>query len=270
MKDVRLIASDMDHTLLTGTGQLPPGFHEVVERLNAAGIVFVAASGRPLLTLRTMFPQGGPGIAYIGDNGGLVMHDGQVLFKSLMEPERYQDMIARTLARTTGVPVICGVEAGYAMTRHRRHEEVLSNFYAKLVFVDDLRDVAPEAVKFTAYFADADALAYRDDVYASAYGDDFSVTVGGPVWVDIMNRDVTKGSSILRLAAHLGIDADHMMAFGDTLNDLEMLDAVRHSYAVGNADAIVRARAKFLTASNEEHGVVQVIEKVLAHHETSS
>ena len=264
MKDVRLIASDMDHTLLTARGELPPGFHEVVERLNAAGIVFVAASGRPLITLRTMFPQGGPGIAYIGDNGGLVFHDGQVVFKSLMDPAQYQEMAARTLCETSGVPVVCGVEAGYALAKHREHEDVLRIFYSRLEFVDTLADLDVEAVKFTAYFPGRDARQWREETFDPSYADEFSVTVGGPVWVDIMNRGVTKGSSIMRLAEHLGVDADQMMAFGDTLNDLEMLDAVRHSYAVSNADDIVRERARFLTASNDDHGVVQVIEQVLA------
>lgn len=269
MKDVRLIASDMDHTLLTGRGELPPGFHEVVARLNAAGIVFVAASGRPVVTLRGMFPQGGPGIAYIGDNGGMVVHDGEVLFKSLIAPTAYHDILLRTLRQTSGVPVICAVEAGFAMAAHRRYEDVLRIFYSKLEFVDDLTAIAPEVVKMSTYFPDADARVQHDQVFNPAYGGDFSVTIGGPTWVDIMNRGVTKGSSLLRLAEHLGIDADHMMAFGDTLNDLEMLDAVRYSYAVSNADAIVRERARHLTGSNDEHGVVRVIEGVLAHHRTN-
>ena len=69
MRDVRLIASDMDHTLLDEQGELPPGIDSYVSRLHAAGITFVAASGRPLNRLQQMFPPR-DGIAYIGNNGG--------------------------------------------------------------------------------------------------------------------------------------------------------------------------------------------------------
>ena len=53
------------------------------------------------------------------------------------------------------------------------------------------------------------------------------------------------------------------MAFGDTLNDLEMLAAVEHSYAVANADQEIKDQAQFLTASNEELGVYQVLDRLL-------
>ena len=83
MRSVRLVASDMDHTLLDGQGAFPPGFLDDLRRLGEAGIVFVAASGRPLYTLRRMFPESDH-IAFISDNGGTVTHRGEVLFQSLV------------------------------------------------------------------------------------------------------------------------------------------------------------------------------------------
>ena len=55
-----------------------------------------------------------------------------------------------------------------------------------------------------------------------------------------------------------------MMAFGDTYNDIEMLDEVYYSYAVSNAEQAVRDRARFVTGSNDEYGVVSVIREVLS------
>jgi hydroxymethylpyrimidine pyrophosphatase-like HAD family hydrolase len=59
------------------------------------------------------------------------------------------------------------------------------------------------------------------------------------------------------------------MAFGDTDNDLEMLGSVYHSYAVSNADDAVHEVARFATASNDDHGVVQIIRTLLAEQEDS-
>ncbi len=55
MKNVKLIASDMDHTLLMENGKLPDGFFDYIDRLDEKGIRFVVASGRPMYTLRDMF-----------------------------------------------------------------------------------------------------------------------------------------------------------------------------------------------------------------------
>ncbi|MFT3876643.1 MAG: HAD family hydrolase [Propioniciclava sp.] len=264
MKDIRLIASDMDHTLLTSSGEFPPGFHDLVARLNEAGITFVAASGRALIRLRRMFPQGGPGIAYIGDNGGAMVHDGEVLFTSVMDAARYREMVTRTLEATRGVPIVCGVGRVYTLAEYRGYEDAFRVFFGEVEFVGSLTDLDVDVVKFTAYFPGGDALRHRDEVFDPAYSEEFSITLGGPQWLDIMNPGVTKGSTLLRLADHLGLEPGQMMAFGDTFNDLEMLDAVRHSYAVANAHDVVRERARFLTGSNDEYGVVQVIDQVLA------
>ncbi len=261
--DIHLIAVDLDHTLLTEAGDLPPGFDDHLRRLGDAGIVFVPASGRPLVTLKAMFPPSDRSIGYISDNGGLVSLGDDVLYMSLLPRESYRGMAALTAERTTGVPIICGVESAHVASEHRQHEGYLSRFYAKLAFVDRLADVDVDADKFTVYFPDGDSRSHYDRIYAPIYGDDYSVTVGGPVWVDVMNKGVNKGNALRILADHLGLFPEQMMAFGDTDNDLEMLDAMHHSYAVANADQTVRDRARFTTESNDEYGVVTVIRRLL-------
>lgn len=262
MKSVRLVASDLDHTLLDGAGRLPPGFADDLRLLDEAGIVFVAASGRPLFTLKAMFPESDQ-IAFISDNGGTVTYRGEVLFQSLLPTASYQEMVALTLARTTGVPVISGIDAAYVWRGHRQHEAVLRRFQTVIEFVDDLTAVDVPADKFTAHFPDRSSRHFHDTVFGPAYGADFSVTVGGPAWVDVMNPGVNKGNALKVLADRLGLEHDQLMAFGDTDNDLEMLGSVYHSYAVSNADEAIHQVARFTTASNEEHGVTQVIRQLL-------
>lgn len=263
MKSVRLVASDMDHTLLTADGELPPGFLEEIRQLNQAGVLFVAASGRPLVTLRSMFPPS-DGIAYIADNGGTVVYRDEILFQSLLPTASYHEMIELTRSRTTGIPMICGVESAYVWVGHRAHEEVLRRFQTVIEFVDDLSQVDVPADKFTAHFADGAARHYYETVFQPAYGADYSVTTGGAAWMDIMNQGVTKGRALGVLADHLDLAQDELMAFGDAPNDLEMLGSVYHSYAVSNAEDAIHEVARFTTASNEEHGVPQVIRALIA------
>ena len=77
MDRIRLIASDMDATLLDEYSQLPPKFTETIRALAGQGILFAAASGRPLYTLETMFPDLLEEIILIGDNGGAARWKGK-------------------------------------------------------------------------------------------------------------------------------------------------------------------------------------------------
>ena len=72
MDRIRLVASDMDATLLDENSQLPPDFEAAVKALAEKGIRFAAASGRPLYTLEEMFPNLRKEMILIGDNGGAI------------------------------------------------------------------------------------------------------------------------------------------------------------------------------------------------------
>lgn len=84
MDRIRLIASDMDATLLDEYSQLPPKFTETICALAGQGILFAAASGRPLYTLEMMFPDLLEEIILIGDNGGAARWKGKEDRKSVV------------------------------------------------------------------------------------------------------------------------------------------------------------------------------------------
>ncbi|EPD09892.1 cof family hydrolase, partial [Lacticaseibacillus paracasei subsp. paracasei Lpp48] len=93
MQNVKLIASDMDQTLLTSAGTLPPHFDRYLHRLGEAGIEFAVASGRPLYTLQETFPHFSDQISMVCDNGGLVYSHGQLIGKSLIPEEKYREIV---------------------------------------------------------------------------------------------------------------------------------------------------------------------------------
>lgn len=191
-------------------------------------------------------------------------HGTTILFQSLLAPSSYREMAALALQATPGVPVASGVDAAYALAAHREHEEYLNRFNPTIVFIDRFDDLDADVNKFSIYLPTGESRLYYETVFGPAYAAEFSVTVGGPLWVDLMNPGVHKGHGIRLLAEHLGLGRHELMAFGDADNDLEMLDEVHHSYAVSNAYETVRQRARFITESNADHGVLTVIRQVLA------
>lgn len=264
LSDVRLVASDMDYTLLADDKSMPEDMPGRIRALEGAGALFAAASGRPLYTLRDMFPDSWDHMAFVTDNGAAVVCREDVVFKSLIEPATVQALTEFTLEGGYGLPTVCGLDACYVREQDRRYDDVFRTFYHNIVYVETLDHLAAEVNKFTVYFPEGNAVPMRDEVYAPAWGEQLSVTCGGAVWIDIMNQGVDKGTGVERLCEHLGISVADVVACGDTDNDAEMLETVGHGYLVANAEERMERFADFRIPSNNERGVAQVIDAVLA------
>ena len=264
LQDVRVIASDMDFTLLADDKSMPEGMDGRIRALDDAGITFVAASGRPLYTLRDMFGGLHDRMAFISDNGAAVVCRDEVVFKSIIEPPTVQELTDFALGRGLGIPTVCGLEACYVRTCDRAYDEVFRTFYHNIVYLDSLDHLDAEVNKFTVYVPDGTAVALCADAFEPAFVDRLSVTCGGPVWIDVMNYGVDKGTGLARLCEHLGVDQADAAAFGDTDNDVQMLEWARHSYLMANAEARMEPHARFRAPSNNERGVAVVVDRILA------
>lgn len=264
LSGVRLVASDMDYTLLADDKSMPEDMPGRIRALEGAGALFAAASGRPLYTLHDMFPESWDHMAFVTDNGAAVVCREDVVFKSLIEPATVQALTEFTLEGGYGLPTVCGLDACYVREQDRRYDDVFRTFYHNIVYVETLDHLAAEVNKFTVYFPEGNAVPMRDEVYAPAWGEQLSVTCGGAVWIDIMNQGVDKGTGVERLCEHLGISVADVVACGDTDNDAEMLETVGHGYLVANAEERMERFADFRIPSNNERGVAQVIDAVLA------
>lgn len=262
MDRIRLIATDLDETLLINHIELPPDFERTVRALAAEGIYFAAASGRPLCSLEKMFASLKDVMIFIGDNGGAASLNGEMLYVREMPPEDWR-MLARAAKEAGDVGVLCGLNYAYVEKQYEKYDAVLKPFYADVCYVDRLEDADAVADKFTIYLPKCDSQRAYDEVY-SAYAESFSVAVAGAEWVDVMNKGVHKGSALVEIGRRLGIDTSEMMAFGDTFNDAEMLKTARYGFLMANGSPELRAEVPFIAPSNLEYGVAQIAEKVLA------
>lgn len=260
---VRIVASDMDCTLLADDGSMPPGMSERIEALARAGIVFCAASGRPLYTLKDMFASHLDQMALIADNGAAIWANGRLAYKDLIDPPTYHELIDFTLDDGRGRPVLCGTESAFLLECDRVYDDFFRRFFTKIEYVDTFAGLDAEADKYTVYFPDRMAEEVYAQTYRDAWGERFSVTNAGKEWIDFMNKHVDKGTGITRLCECLGVPVADALALGDTYNDVQMLEAVGHSYVVANAEDHMRAHARFVAPSNNERGVAQVIDRLL-------
>lgn len=264
MLDVQLIATDMDHTLLTEAGELPPHFDQTLDALDQAGIQFAIASGRPLYTLKAIFPKHADSLVLISDNGGVIADRGRIVAKNLLPQAAIMQMVQTALSQTDVRPLICGIDGAIAPSIDRQYDSVYREFYHNLDYLDDLSDWQGEADKVTLYLPNGDAEQVFANVIQPQFGDRFSAAVSGPVWIDIMPQHVNKGTAMAQIGKLRHIAPEHMMAFGDTFNDAQMLSFVKYGYLVANANPGMAPYAHLHTGSNDDYGVVQVLKQVLA------
>ncbi|WP_127849680.1 HAD family hydrolase [Lacticaseibacillus hulanensis] len=260
MNNIELLATDMDATLLNSLGQVPADFGAYVHLLRLAGVHVTIASGRSLHTLREMFPH--YGMSFICDNGGLVYSDGHIINQSMIDTSAQRLMCGFISKQLGAVPVVCGIDAAYIGMEHRQYIPELSKFFSKLRIVTSLTQLPVPADKISAYFPNGDSVANIAAV-RGRFAVDYAVTVSGECWIDLMNAGVNKGSALKLLGQHLGVDPTNMMAFGNADNDAEMLATVGYGYTVANADPAILASAEFQTGTNDEFGVLQVMQQLL-------
>jgi Cof subfamily protein (haloacid dehalogenase superfamily) len=262
--DLRLVVVDMDGTLLDEHGEVPDELWPLLDRLRERGIVFAPASGRQYATLVRTFERAGPDLTYIAENGSYVVRAGTELASVVLEREFVVAAVEllRDLSRAghdLGV-VVCGKQSAYT---ERDDEQLLVHvrpYYAALETVPDLLAVEDEVVKIAVYgFDGAEPVAAA----LARFRETHQVVVSGEHWTDLMAAHANKGVAVARLQEELGITRAQTVAFGDYLNDLEMLDAADLSFAMENAHPEVLARARYVAPSHREQGVITTLTGLL-------
>ena len=262
--DIRLIAVDMDGTLLDGNGRIPGAIWPLLDQLRTRGIRFVPSSGRQLATLRRSFPDADD-MVFIAENGGFVVRGEEEISSEAMDAGFTASVIRRL--RSLGADgfdlgvVVCGKRSAYIERTDAAFHTEAERYYARLEVTDDLLAVDDQVLKLAVYdFGEAEKVTapHLADLRAT-----HQVVVSGHHWIDVMNQGVNKGVALRQVQAALGITAAQTMAFGDYLNDLELLDAADHSFAMANAHPDVLARARFRAPSNVEEGVITTIRALL-------
>lgn len=260
---IKLIACDMDGTLLDSQKRLPPDISGVIRALKEQGVLFAVASGRQYAALRRDLEEIADDILFICENGALVMDRGRRLLIDPVNPADLPDILT-SVSDLPGVwPVVCCADAAYIArggSDYFRRETL--PYYPSCVEVGDLmeKSAEPDVCK-VAFFDEGDAQTHEYPALRRAVGDRLAVILSGSHWVDVMKPGVHKGMAIRGLQRMLGIEPEECMAFGDYLNDCELLEAVGESYAMENAHPQLKAMAKYIAPSNDDNGVIRVIKE---------
>ncbi len=261
MSDIKLVAVDMDATLLDSKKRLPADFIPWVK--SHPSIRTVIASGDQYWALRRYMPEIGDDLIFISENGGLVFDKGELIYKDAISRDDLEHYLSICEGMDDGLPGLCGLENAYfPASANDETKKVLGVFNDHLKFVDDLLPCADEDViaEMSVYFAKHNAEEYYR--FFKDQSDTTTAYVSAPEWIDVMNKSNNKGTALKFIQKKYGIDPSECMAFGDYMNDKTMLMACGESYAMANAHPDIKAIAKHQTASNDEDGVMKILRQI--------
>lgn len=238
----RLVALDLDGTLLTEGSELPAGHERAVRTLRAMGVAVAIVTGRPLLTSRWVQARLGLDAPLVCFNGAWVGRPyAEPLAQSVLAEQDVRDLVAE-LARDEGA-ICCYPRADvWIMDREIALTRRWRELYQAPIAIDAERiaDWRGPSCKLM-FVADPDRLAAVAARLRTCFADRFHVVVSQPDRFEVSRRGITKEWGLVRLAAHLGVAREHVWAVGDADNDREMVAWAGHGCAMGHApDGLLR------------------------------
>ena len=254
----RLVATDLDGTLLHSDGTVTDRTRAVLAELDARGVPVVFTTGRPIRWMEELWDDvGGHGLA-ICSNGALVYDVARRQVRDFRAvPREVGVSIAEQLrAAVPGTHFAIEHTAGWAsevdFPRHPDDRAERTSGELSDIFRDDV-------VKVLAVHRDLEPEEFWRKV-ETVVGDQVVTTWSSSfALVEISAAGVTKASTLEALAAEMGVVAAEVVAFGDMPNDLPMLEWAGTSYAMANAHGSVRDLADHLAPSNDDDGVARVL-----------
>jgi Cof subfamily protein (haloacid dehalogenase superfamily) len=260
---VKLVASDLDGTLLLPDRTLSARTIDVLRAVTEAGVVLVLVTARPPRSVRPLAEQLQTRGLAICCNGALIYDPGAgtIVRHSACEPEIVRSLVLRLREARPGVQFAVEVGEVYGCeTGYRTWNPVV---WQEAPVVEDVLELCEAPVtKLLARHPEVD----RDELLAliqALGGESVAATHSGAPFVEISAAGVHKAVALEWLAGSLGIEREDVVAFGDMPNDLAMLRWAGRGVAVANAHADVLAAADEITLSHEEDGVAATLERLL-------
>ena len=270
--DIRVIATDMDGTLLDPKGQLDlPRLEKILDKLDQCDIRFVIATGNEVHRMRQL-------LEHLAERVVLVVANGARIFENdeLLQAQTWDDaMVDRALEHFKGrecqdqfvVTCMNGgfVKEGTVFTELDKFmtPEMIEKLYRRMNFVDEFdSSLFGGVLKMSMVVGEE-----RSDAVLQEINDLFDGHVravsSGYGCIDILQDGIHKAWGLEELLKRWNLKPEQIMAFGDSENDIEMLELAGISYAMENAEESVKEVATKVAPANSQAGVYQVLENWL-------
>lgn len=260
----KMLVLDIDGTLLNSEHVISPKTKQALKDLSEKGVYVVLASGRPTAGMIPLIQELGLDLStnyFISYNGAHLNHTQQseLLFADQLDSITVQNFLA-VANQFNGALITYATDALQvsAVNEWVELEARLNNLNINQAQSSDaLATPTPKMIIANDEKTTKETLSFAQ----SQYGDHFQLSISMPYFLEVTSKTVDKALTLKRLCDHLAIDIADVVTCGDGGNDMTMIQAAGTGVAMGNANDTVKAHADYITATNDEDGIVEVIEK---------
>ncbi|SEM94032.1 Cof-type HAD-IIB family hydrolase [Lihuaxuella thermophila] len=239
MKEIKLIALDMDGTLLDNHGNISPANRQAIKEAQEKGISVVFSTGRTMMTCRDYAESLQLSSYLVTVNGAEIWTgSGELLERNLIEADLVRWMWELSQKYSTYFWCVTIDQ----VWRNDIPADILAHQWLKFGF-------------------DTDDQAAREKILQEleTERDRVEITNSSPTNIEVNAKGVNKAQGLKSVCRRIGISMENVMALGDSLNDLAMIKEAGLGVAMGNAQPVVKEAADWITATNQEDGVAQAI-----------
>lgn len=274
--EIKIVATDMDGTLLDPRGQLDlPRLEKILDKLDQRGVRFVIATGNEVHRMRQL-------LGHLAERVVLVVANGARIFENneLIQAQTWDDaMVDRALAHFKGrecqdqfvVTAMNGgfVKKGTVFTELDKFmtPEMIEKLYQRMNFVDEFdSNLFGGVLKMSMVVGEERSESVLQEINDLFDGHVRAVSSGYGC-IDILQDGIHKAWGLVELLKRWNLKPEQIMAFGDSENDIEMLELAGISYAMENAEEAVKRVATKVAPANSQAGVYKVLENWLERGE---
>jgi Cof subfamily protein (haloacid dehalogenase superfamily) len=268
MNPIRLLALDLDDTLLRSDLTISLRTRSLVKKAVNAGVVVALASGRVVEALE-------PYVSQLGlhkNRGYLICGNGIEIRESDTGKLIYQNRLSVPVAELVyryadaeGFPVQIYEDDVIYVSRENEYADYDQHLTGlKQVVPADFRTKIASGCGKLLIPGDPMILEPLEKLFRTYLGDEITLFTSKPYFLEILPKDTDKGTALARVAEQMGISRDAVMAVGDSMNDEAMIRWAGYGVAMQNGDERLKKIAPLVTAaSNDEDGVADLIEEYL-------
>ena len=260
---IKLIASDMDGTLLDENSQVPEETFQLIRDLRQHGVRFCVSSGRRYDDLCNLFEPVVDEMDFVASNGTQVYAEGRVLDREVFSYHSVQRLFE-----------MCEIYPCLHLTLYDRtrtfvyDEKNVFPRHLKSMFAESLRLYDPPSpdvnvIRGSIYCDNPEYTPDMTIALTRELGDRLSFMPSGSSWIDVSPHGVSKASGIKQVLRYYGIKPDDVVHFGDSMNDYDILRFVGYPYVMENGSYAVKQIARRIVGTNVEHAVQKTMREIL-------
>lgn len=262
----KALVLDIDGTLTNSKKEITPATRQAIQNLMKRGQKVILASGRPTPGMRRyereleLEKYGGYLLSF---NGAKIVdcYTGEIIYQRLLPLTLLSGMYRFARDNGCGLITYLGSEviSAFPMDKYVELEARINGLPVKEV--ENFLEFVDFDINKCLMTAEPEKAERLEKELREQYGDRASIYRSEPFFIEIMPKDVNKAASLDKILPVLGVTRENTVCCGDGFNDISMIEYAGVGVAMGNAQQAVKEAADYVTATNDEDGLVQVIKK---------